>query len=183
MKSLLLLMGVLMLAVSARAEDAARDWAADIYFYNPEIRYERDPNQDWVTRQPVGFAIGGRYHDTKVFLEYSSFSSSSGNDTLSIARQQQDYVLWLQQKLLTIWSFGLYVSAGAGLYHETVTTTLYGTGENDDSGLQLMGGVGAGAEVLIANHFIIGAEGRLLAGKNFDPNPQGSMLVRLGVEF
>ena len=78
----------------------------------------------------------------------------------------------------------LFVAGGLGFYEEKVTTSLLSSGSiTDSSGLQGLGGASAGIQTMILRYVLCSLEGRLIAGKNFDPNPQADLLLRVGVEF
>lgn len=171
-------------AGSAAAKEPVSPWHFDIFPLNGELRYERDPAQQMVDRRPLNLAFGVRKSATTVLFEYSRFSETTGNDTLSLDRTHEEYVFWWKQNLLTYEVVDFFITGGAGVYNETVKTNLAGAeSSTDSSGLQIMGGASGGLQTLIAHYVLVSFEGRLIAGKNFDPNPQPSLLLRVGVEF
>lgn len=181
MRSLLFALGILLVAKTAGAETP---WRVNIFPLNAEVRYERDSSQQMVDRQPVNFAFGVRQGPSTVLFEYSKFNETTGNATLSLDRSHEEYIFWWKQNILNTELVDFFISGGAGAYTEKVTTTLSGSGSTtDSSGLQPVGGASAGVHSVILKYVLISFEGRLMAGKNFDPNPQAGMLLRLGVEF
>jgi hypothetical protein len=161
----------------------ALPWRYDL-FLNAEIRWERDATQQMVDRHPFGLAVGVRKGPSTVLFEYSKFDEKTGNATLSLNRSHEEFLFWWKQNIMNFEMLDFFVSGGAGAYTEKVVTTLAGSGSSEDStGLQVMGGISAGAQSLLFRYVLVSFEGRLMAGKNFDPNPQPGMLLRLGVEF
>ncbi|WP_413288943.1 hypothetical protein [Bdellovibrio sp. HCB337] len=186
MRSLFLMLAMLLsTAVSHAAEvKSSSPWRFDIYPLNLELRYERDASQQLVDRRPLNFAVGVRRDSSTVLLEYSSFTEKTGNATLAIDREHTEYLVWWKENLINMEVVDFYITAGAGAYQEEVTTSLSGSANTtDSSGFQMMGGGSGGAQTMIADLVLINIEARLMIGKNFDPNPQASLLVRLGVEF
>lgn len=181
MRSLLFVLGILLVTAPAGAETP---WRVNIFPLNSEIRYERDSTQQMVDRRLVNFSFGVRQGPSTVLFEYSQFAEKTGNATLSLDRRHEEYLFWWKQNILNFELVDFFISAGGGAYAEKVTTTLSGSGTITDSGgLQLMGGASAGVHSVILKYVLVSFEGRLMAGKNFDPNPQAGMLLRLGVEF
>lgn len=166
------------------AKPAVSPWRFDVFPLNGELRYERDATQQMVARSLLNFAFGVRKGPSTVLFEYSQFGEKSGNATLSLDRRHEEYVFWFKQNMMNFEFFDLFIAGGAGAYNEKVTTTLSGSDSAvDSSGMQLMGGGSAGVQSMLFKLVLISFEGRLMIGKNFDPNPQPGMLLRLGVEF
>ncbi|HEY8269761.1 MAG TPA: hypothetical protein VIG33_02655, partial [Pseudobdellovibrionaceae bacterium] len=152
--------------------------------FNLEFRYERDASQQTVDRRPKNFAIGAGTVASTILFEYSAFNENTGNKTLSLARTHQEYSFWWKEKFMNLEFLDAFFSGGVGGYEEKVTTTLSGAGSaTDSSGLQALAGASVGLQSLMFNYVLVSIEGRLIAGKNFDPNPQGGILLRLGAEF
>lgn len=173
-------------------------WADDppvltrVYFYNPEMRYERDDTtQEIVNRNPRGYGLGFKMEDWALVFETSSFTETSGNDTLSLYRTHQEGTVWVRRHFFNQ-NFGavsgsVYLSAGLGGYQEKVVTTLSGESDTDTGRLQPMGGVAAGVEVVAVAiddmGLVAGFEVRGLAGNDFDPSPMFSALMQFGLQF
>jgi len=187
MKSLITVIGLLLISVSALAQAPKappRSLFANINLINPEMRYERDSSQHMTDRRPLNLSAGLRKGSSTWLFEYVSFAETTGNATLSIDRQHREYTFWWKENLINLELLDFYLSAGLGAYDEKVTTKLAGSSDAvDSSGLQMMGGGSGGVQTKIAGYFLASIEARILAGKNFDPNPQASLLLRLGIEF
>ncbi len=170
--------------VSKAAEQKTSPWHVNLLPLNGEYRYERDSSQQTVDRSPISLAAGARKGTSTILFEYSAFTEKTGNSTLSIDRSHQEYSFWLKENFMSFESVDFFIGGGLGAYEEKVTTTLAGSGSaTDTSGLQIMGGTCAGVRTLVFRYVLLSFEGRLIAGKSFDPNPQVSLLARLGVEF
>jgi len=190
MRFFIFLLSLLCLS-SAFAGETESPLLTRLYFYNPEMRYERDADQNYVNRNPQGFALGFKKEDWALVLETSYFSESSGNSTLSISRQHQEGTLWLRRhfcdRSFEAMSGSLFISAGIGGYQDKVTTTLNGDSENDSGTLSLMGGVSFGIELLAVAEkdygVVFSFETRALTGSDFDPNPMFSGLFQFGLQF
>jgi hypothetical protein len=189
MKSLIVVFGLLITSVSALAQapqpsKKTRSIYANLNPLNLEMRYERDSSQHMVDRRPLNLSAGLRKGSSTWLFEYVTFSETTGNATLSIDRQHREYMFWWKENLINLELVDFYVSAGLGAYDEKVTTKLAGSSDAvDTSGLQMMGGASGGVQTKVAGYFLLSLEARILAGKNFDPNPQTSLLARLGIEF
>jgi hypothetical protein len=163
---------------------AVAPWRYDIFPLNGELRWERDSTQQMVDRHPFGLAFGVRKGPSTVLFEYSKFDEKTGNATLALDRSHEEFLFWWKQNIMNFERVDFFISGGAGAYSEKVVTTLAGSGSAEDStGLQMMGGVSGGVQSLLFRYVLVSFEGRLMAGKNFDPNPQPGMLLRVGVEF
>ncbi len=180
MKVLLILISILL---SVNGVQAA-PWRYNVFPLNVELRYERDSSQQLVDRKPLNLALGVRNGPSTVLMEYSRFNEKTGNTTLSLDRVHEEYLFWWKQNIMNFEICDLFVAGGLGAYTEKVTTDLAGgSSVTDSSGNQLMGGVGAGIQSLVLKYLLVSLEGRMMAGKNFDPNPQPGAVLRLGVEF
>lgn len=184
MRLLIYLLGVLFSGtIVCAAPEAGTRWHGNVFLYNPEIRYERDSVQQVVNRSPLNFALGARKNATTFLLEYSAFEDKSGNSTLSVERQHREYVLWWKENLMNLELVDFFASLGMGAYEEKTITRLSGSSATDNTGAQFMGGLSAGMQSMFVKYILVSAEGRILAGQNFDPNPQLGFVLRFGVEF
>jgi hypothetical protein len=150
---------------------------------NPEFRYERESSQQMVFRQPLNIGIGLRKEKMSYIFEFSRFTEKTGNTTLSVERAHQEYVGWLNYSVTQFGVWNLFAGLGAGIYQETVKTSLNSSSATDAGEMQGLGGASFGVKALFIKHLIVGTEARLLAGQNFDPNPQLSLVFRIGAEF
>lgn len=181
---LLSTLGICLITLSSSAADETTPLRYNIFPLNGEIRYERDSSQQLTERRLRNYALGMRQGPVTWLFEYAQFSEKTGNLSLSTERNHQEFLLWWKQNLLTLELAEFFVSGGVGAYQESVVRTLIGGESSRDRGpWQVMGGVSSGLQTQFLRYVLVSIEGRLMAGKNFDPNPQADVLLRLGVEF
>jgi len=162
-----------------------------LYLLDFEMRYEKGSDLEWVERKPLNFAVAVQLQKFDFVMEYASFSQSSGNATLSVDRNHQEVLAWgrwhFVDKKFTETRVSLYGGLGVGGYEEEVTTTTPGSSQSDKGGMKWMSGLSAGLEVQVpmtASLGFVGAlEGRVLTASDFEPNPLGSGVVRLGLSL
>lgn len=197
MRSLLALILILLSSFAGAQESRMRLPKAPelstvvLYPLNVEVRYERGASQDLEARQPVNFALGYLSRSYGIYAEYSAFSETSGNSTSSIDRAHREMTLWARYNFLRGHDSGthgfMYVAGGLGGYEEEVTTNFMGSSREDKAGMKLMGGAALGVEAIFMTSvgvgFSLGIEGRVLGGADFDPNPNMSGLLRLGLHL
>ncbi|MGZ3744334.1 MAG: hypothetical protein ACXVB1_10995 [Pseudobdellovibrionaceae bacterium] len=170
--------------VAAEPKIDLEPWHVEVLPLGLEFRFEREESQQMADRRPLNLALGGRKGSSSLLFEYSSFTETTGNVTLSLERTHQEYSFWWKEKFMDFEFMEAFFSAGLGGYEEKLTTSLAMSGSTTDtSALQALGGAGAGLQTLVFKYVLLSIEGRFIAGKNFDPNPQASFLLRLGGEF
>jgi hypothetical protein len=170
---------------------AADGLSAQIFPLNAESRFERSMDQELVQRQPRTLAAGIRYALFSALFEASEFSDKTGNSTLGVDRTLQSYLLWgrmhyYNQNYKEL-DFSFYAGIAAGVYQESISTTLSGI-QSKDPGTQAMAGglcLGFDTSIFVYKNLavITAIEFRLLGGQDFDPNPQFSGVWRLGIQF
>lgn len=198
----ILVVGMLFFSLFAQAQASVKitqdssPWLGRL-FYNPELRYERGETQEWAMRSPVNIAIAIKKGRWAGLLEVSRFSESTGSSANSmIERKHEEILVWIQRDLFTSkldgsWDLNLYGGAGLGAFQEEVKTTFMSDIAVDKSKPNLVAGLSGGAETVFnwrVNStlnwaLILGAEMRILAGQELDPNPQLSGLARIGLQF
>lgn len=173
----------LMLMMTITSYAVASPWLAMSYGF----RFERDSEEtDLVARRPLGFLFGHRFQKFTAVAEYVTFSTTTGNSTYSIARRQNLYLLSARLHPFEneeIFSWYPYFSGGLGAYNEVVDTTLLGMTDTRDSKLNLVGSAGVGVFGLVVYKIRMGAEFRILAARDFDPQAMLDLSLRLGYEF
>lgn len=155
-----------------------------------EMRYEKGSDLEWVERKPLNFAVAFQVKQFDFVMEYASFSQSSGNATLSIDRDHKEVLAWgrwhFVDKNYSESRVSLYGGLGFGGYEEEVTTSTPGSSQADKGGMKFMSGLSAGVEMQVpftgtSFGFVGAVEGRLLTSADFEPNPLGSGVLRLGL--
>jgi hypothetical protein len=159
-----------------------------LYLLDFEMRYEKSTDLEWAERKPLNFAVAVQIKKFDFVMEYASFTQSSGNATLSIDRKHQEVVAWgrwhFLNKKFSQAHVSLYGGLGLGGYEEEVTTTAPGSSTSEKGGMKWMSGLSAGVELQTpftdSLGFVGALEGRVLTAADFDPNPLGSGVLRLG---
>ena len=160
-----------------------------LYLLDFEMRYEKGSDLEWVERKPLNLAVAFQKKQFDFVMEYARFTASSGNATLNIDREHQEIMAWGRWHFASthvseaLWS--LYGGLGVGGYEEKVTTHTPGSSQTDNGGMQWMSGLSVGVETQIpitgSLGFVGALEGRVLTAADFEPNPLGSGVLRLGL--
>lgn len=166
-------------------------WKFSAFLVNPEIRFEKSQESPWTQRNANGFAIAFRKNYLAMTLETAEFSEKTGNATLNIKREHRDWLLGGRYYVLSpsgkSIEYNFFGALALGFSQETVRTNYQTTTVVDGGNRELMGSLGLGAEAIFLIDknfgFVLGVEARALMGKNFDPKPQPSGLLRAGFQF
>lgn len=159
-----------------------------LYLLDFEMRYEKGSDLEWAERKPLNFAVAVQLKKFDFVMEYAQFTQSSGNATLGIDRKHQEILAWgrwhFLDKKFSETRVSLYGGLGVGGYEEEVTTSTPGSSQTDKGGMKWMSGASAGVEAQIpmtdSLGFVGALEGRLFTAADFEPNPLGSGVLRLG---
>jgi hypothetical protein len=174
------------------AAPAPAPWIFTAYVFTPEFRYERSSDLDLGYVSYIGYGLGLRHQNFAVLLETTRTTTSSGNQALSIDREHRDWLLtgryFFWNRVFGSGTVGFFAAGGVGFYNETVRTTLTGNVTQDNGNREVEAIAGLGTEATFAPvlgdfGFTVGTEFRILASKNFDPNPVPVGLARFGVSF
>jgi hypothetical protein len=160
-----------------------------LYILDFEMRYEKGSDLEWAERKPLNFAVAVQLKQFDFVMEYASFQQSTGNTTLGIDRDHKEVLAWSRwhfvNKNFSETRVSLYGGLGVGGYEEEVTTSTPGSSQSDKSGMKWMSGLSAGIEMQVpvttSLGFVGAIEGRVLTAADFEPNPLGSGVVRLGL--
>jgi hypothetical protein len=157
-------------------------WGA-LALVGAELRGERDVNDNYAGITFANLALGGRYQQWFFLVEEAQQSQSTGNATLSVKKEVQDILGWVNWTTDSSWHhLAPLLGAGLGAYQIKVTTTLAGTATKDTTPWKLLGGVSAGLRLDLPVLWL-SVEARLLAGDDLDPQPTLGGLARIGLWF
>ncbi len=148
-----------------------------------EKRYESTTDPILTGREPRHVSLGIIFDRHFFSLEYSTFRDTTGNGTFRVDRKFQDLLLWYRYTLFQKRKLRGTGGAGLGIYQEDIVTGFYNTREGTASGTKWSAGAVAGLEYELLEEVVVALEGRLLAGQNFDPNPQPSVMTRMYFQF
>ena len=147
-----------------------------------ESRLERNQEQNIVDRQLKSYAMGVGYSDFVFSFEFSNFKETTGQNSLVIDRNVDNYMGW------AYWGAGEWASLipflglGAGQSLETIDTTLLGAKSRDKSKPQWIGGGSVGLRANMP-FLWLSIEARVLGAERWDPNPTAGFTGRLGFYF
>lgn len=157
----------------------------EIYFFNPQIRWEADPHYELTQTESFTFGAGYRFNQ-KYFLstEYLETNSSSGNSTLSVQHQHQELTLW-GKYFYNNWVYG---TLGTGLFQEKVDTSLYEHSNSMRSSTYSLLGAGVGLQTALlttskSTGFTVGIEGRMLYSEYLPQSTLYALLVKFAISF
>lgn len=159
------------------------------YLLGVEARFEKTADLDWADRRPLNIAFGFQKKQLDFLMEYASFNVNTGNASLSVDREHQEIVGWVRWHAYEHkWiknRLSFYGGAGVGSYLEKVSTQdSLGNSYTADSDYKIMSALSLGIEMqmpLSENFGVLGAmEGRALMASDFEPNPTGSGVLRIG---
>lgn len=156
------------------------EWLAGYY---REGRYERTPDQTLGGVGIDGLFLGYHHHDVLYLVEAGRFVVSSGDSILGTLREHTELNFWYF--LNPTWQNGIkpYAGVGGGFYQENVQTNFLTQTQIDHGQLLPLVGVAMGVREEFFNCVNVGVEMRLMLAQNWDPQYQGSLLLRLGVAF
>lgn len=181
MKTLALWIFILGFATSALALDEfpLSPWLT----YGIESRWEKTSTQDIVGRNLNPFAVGASWGHFILYYEYGSFTDLTGNTALSVNRKFVNHLLAVNYRN-DDWGFSEYfipyLGMGLGTQKETLDTTLLAQTTTDTSRDYLLSEFHTGVQWNYTKLLWFSLEARLLFGEKTEPNPQVSVLGRLG---
>lgn len=161
----------------------ATPWIAASYGF----RFENDTDTGHLaTRNPYGFLAGHRWSSSEVFADFTVFTMTTGNSTLSIKRTNQIGLAGYRYypfELSKGFTWYPYLSLGFGGTREFVKTQFIGQTVESESKVSLVSAAGMGVWGLVVNHLRAGAEFRALGSQEFSPAIMMELSGRVGYEF
>jgi hypothetical protein len=161
---------------------AAGDWGV-LFQAGADVRFERDEDQMIRNRTLFNFSGGVVRENWIGEVEYASFSTSSGNASLSVDRRFESVLTWLYWQALDFDSLAPYLGGGIGAIRETVKTTLLGMTEADESPWSFTTAAALGVRLFPRSNFWLSGEGRLYKNPRLDPDPEFGAIFRVGWVF
>lgn len=145
-----------------------------------ELRSVRNETQDshWVSS--AGLGVGAGFSKNYLgLLEASSSQMESGDSSLSVVSQTTEVKAWLYRFQPTTVMKNYYAGVALGLSHTEVKTQLLNLTSNDQNGFESLAALAAGVNFRLSARISLGAEARISFSRDYDPNPQASILSRL----
>lgn len=135
-------------------------------------------NSQWVSS--VGLGVGATFLKSYLgLLEASSSQMESGDSSLSVVSQTTEVKAWLYRLQPTTDLSSYYAGVALGLSHSEVKTQLLDLQSNDQNGFETLAALAAGMNFRLSSRISLGAEARVSFSRDYDPNPQASILGRL----
>lgn len=148
----------------------------------PEIRQEKNNNNEYVFENLTGFGFGFGFSEYNFIIEKSQFSKNSGNMTLNVKEIYESYSFWAQYQIDKVEWVIPFFTAGVGITQNIVETELLGVKTVSESDKYFLTGIGCGFRAPIS-WIWLSAEARLVHGENWNPNPSIYLLGRVGIFF
>lgn len=165
---------------------ASSAWSAQVVVWPVGIgaRFERDETQNLKMQSTYHFAVAMELSEFSFELSRDLFASKSSEGNVSIKREYQDFLGWINYRIWGEPKLKLMLGAGFGFYEEKVTTRI--ASFEDESTTQLEFFTGGGAELRwfpLESELVLSVGARLLYSQTFDPELQPHLFTRLGWRF
>lgn len=154
-----------------------------IFPLNVEQRFIENQNKEMHFVSSTNYAIELIQDAHQLLVERSEFKEHSGNNTLSFDEKNEEYHLsYLRQAYRWSSLYSLHFGLGLGMYNSSVKTNYLNTTTEDNSGNTLL--ASGLASVQIQYQYYHGQfDFKLIQAKDYNPQPQASLILRLGVRF
>ncbi len=150
--------------------------------YGSELRPEQDVDSNFKDQVMENFSLGVGYQSFVFIFERAEFSQTTGNAALRLESRLEDDMLWAQYRAFSWHRIVPFVAAGAGIYKESVTTSLLGSSRTDQSDAKFLGGVSFGLSTDLPLLWL-SVEARILGGDDLPQQLSLGALARIGVWF
>lgn len=177
----LILFLIFVFTLNALAQESTSQYQY-MFFVGVESRMEENIQKDIVVHNLSNYSLGIGFDQYRVLLERATFSESTGNATLHVKRNLEDYLLWGHYIAFSANYIEPFMGLGIGAYKNSVDTTLAGSTTTNSSSFKLLGGASFG----VGLHYKIifsSLEARLLFGDELDRQPTLGSLFKLGFIF
>lgn len=183
MKSLILLIAVFCFGLTTCTESAHAKPVQYHLSYGQEARPEKDAEGHFEIHTLTNLAFGMGFENYLILVERAYFQEASGNNTLRVTRDLEDYLLWAHWRAEEWYRMVPYVGLGLGAYKERVTTELAAANSTTrESDYKFLSGGNFGFQIALPIVWI-SLEGRLLFGDELDQQPTLGALMRFGIWF
>lgn len=154
-----------------------------IFPLNAEQRFIENQNKEMHFVSSTNYAVELNQDLHQLLIERSEFKEHSGNSTLNFDEKNEEYHLsYLHQVYRWSALYSLHFGLGIGQYNSSVKTNYLSTTSEDSSGNTLL--ASGLASVQIQYQYFHGQfDFKLIQAKDYNPQPQASLILRLGVRF
>ncbi len=151
--------------------------------YQPDFRYVKTLDAQMQWQQGAVHSLGLQKDNFIFFLDYANSTDDSGNQALAFRKDRVEvllsgyYLFYSPNEYL-----GFAAGLGAGLYEDTLKSRLLGQEITERTGNQILA---KGSFALMGNwnYFFYSLELGGLTGRDYDPQPTLTVLLRLGLQF
>lgn len=172
---------IFVFAVNALAQENTSQYQY-MFFAGLEGRVEENIQKDVVIHNLYNYSLGIGLDQYRVLLERATFSENTGNATLHVKRNLEDYLLWGHYIAFSANYLEPFIGLGIGAYKNSVDTSLAGSTTTNSSNFKLLGGASFGVGLHYKVVFL-SLEARLLFGDELDRQPSLGSLFKLGFIF
>ncbi len=151
--------------------------------YQPDFRYVKTLDTQMQWQQGAVHSLGLQKDNFLFLLDYASSTDSSGNQALTFRKDRVEVMLngyYLFYSLSE--HLGLAAGLGLGLYEDTLKSRLLGQEITERTGNQVLA-KGSFAMMGSWSYLFYSLEFSGLTGRDYDPQPTFTALLRLGLQF
>lgn len=161
----------------------AKAFNISIFPLNAEQRFIENQNKEMHFVSSTNYAIELTQDLHQILLEKSEFKEHSGNSTLNFDEKNEEYHLsYLHQVYRWSQLLSLHFGLGLGQYNSSVKTNYINTSSEDNSGNTLLA-TGLISLQIQYQYFHGQFDFKLIEAKDYNPQPQASLILRAGVRF
>lgn len=148
------------------------------------LLFEYESNgRDIEAHQPLAVRAGWRMTLVDLYVEYSQFSQTQGNLSVSVERERQEWLAWVRRAIVPRWKIAPYAALGLGMNTETVTTQLNDELETERGRPEAVYMAAGGFLAKIRENLDLQIETRVGASARYKPNPAIGFAMFLGTSF
>lgn len=122
--------------------------------------------------------------DLKLLGEFSFFSSTTADSSLTVDRNHYELMAWLgYQAFLIDEVTSVWLEAGTGFFWESIETGVVSQTQSNTGDLELLLGVGADLRYQLTDQLFLSGGLRFLINTNNSLEPVFDLLVKMGYKF
>lgn len=154
-----------------------------IFPLNAEQRFIENQNKEMHFVNSTNLAVELTQDLHQMLIERSEFKEHSGNSTLNFDEKNEEYHLsYLHQVYRWSSLYSLHFGLGLGQYNSSVKTNYLNTSSEENSGNTLLAS-GLTSVQIQYQYFHGQFDFKLIQAKDYNPQPQASLILRMGLRF
>lgn len=149
------------------------------------VMFERgNDNLSDSSRLPLSFAAGARFNSWTARLEYASFRTSDGNQTVAVAREVENLLIWGTYDFSRDASWTPYVGVGTGAARTNVQTSMGASREVNKGSFQGTLAAAAGVRGFWTPRFAVRPEVRVESSEAYKiKDARAGVFIQLDLVF